>query len=586
MIIGAFQLNEETHDWSHYKNLRSSLVSSLDFVQEFESNQLQFTFYKNSKLQSINCDDFVIDNDVLIFIVGNIFDSSLSEGSASALLSLYKEYGIQGVHKLEGEYVIGIFNFNKDEYFIVRDHVGAVPLGYTIQNNVLYFGSEQLNICKYFYGKEPIDRDFIEGQFYTYASNYRLTPNKNFIKLLPGNYLDISTLNQVAYWFPEEVEKINISKVEVIQELERRIIDAIKHRSNESVQIAAHLSGGLDSSLVAVLVSRLNKLSRMNTYCWSPSVMYSKLDSEQELIESIGEQEEFNVIYTNLSEKAYDRFIRNVEYPEELLYEAYTAKKMNEHNDVILFSGFGGDEFLGLPSIPLYRQSLFDLNIRDSVNLLKGSTIIEGLKNIFNNVIAPKRNRPFYKYKTTLNVAKYLKGPFDNRLNVQHGIFSNKNEYFLEMLSYLHLPGRMDDWYVHSQKEGYVYRYPLLSKGLIEFLFALDYKLFLGDYKDRVLLRSIGSKYLPEEVYLKPKNSDPSRIDLLNQIQFEYLNRTLSKVKELYYLDYQFAELIKMEDLLDVCNALEIEMVEPNIKSMLYFIERMSNFEDYYTSNY
>lgn len=65
------------------------------------------------------------------------------------LLENYINYGKDIVHHLNGPFAFAIWDNEKEELFIARDHLGIKPLFYTMQNNSFIFASEIKAIFKY-----------------------------------------------------------------------------------------------------------------------------------------------------------------------------------------------------------------------------------------------------------------------------------------------------------------------------------------------------------------------------------------------------------------------------------------------------
>ena len=67
---------------------------------------------------------------------------SKTRSDGEILTFLYKKYGIQFLHKINGMFSIVIFDENKKRAFFIRDRFAEKPLYYKLENNVFYFTSE------------------------------------------------------------------------------------------------------------------------------------------------------------------------------------------------------------------------------------------------------------------------------------------------------------------------------------------------------------------------------------------------------------------------------------------------------------
>lgn len=77
------------------------------------------------------------------------------------ILKGFIHYGTDIVNKLNGIFSFAIWNENKKELFLARDHFGIKPLYYTIINDTLIFASEVKAILKHPYVKLELDSEGI-----------------------------------------------------------------------------------------------------------------------------------------------------------------------------------------------------------------------------------------------------------------------------------------------------------------------------------------------------------------------------------------------------------------------------------------
>ena len=72
-----------------------------------------------------------------------------SHSDTEVLLKSYVHWGYKVVNKLNGIFAFAIWDENKKELFLARDHFGVKPLFYTILNDTLIFASEIKALFKY-----------------------------------------------------------------------------------------------------------------------------------------------------------------------------------------------------------------------------------------------------------------------------------------------------------------------------------------------------------------------------------------------------------------------------------------------------
>lgn len=88
------------------------------------------------------------------------------------LLNAFIFYGYDIVKHINGNFAFAIWNKNKEELFLARDHFGIKPLFYTITDDTLIFASELKSIFKFPTVKKTIDSAGICELFRNWSSTY------------------------------------------------------------------------------------------------------------------------------------------------------------------------------------------------------------------------------------------------------------------------------------------------------------------------------------------------------------------------------------------------------------------------------
>ncbi|WMI67946.1 asparagine synthase B [Mangrovimonas sp. YM274] len=154
-----------------------------------------------------------------------------TESDCEVILALYKERGVDFVDELNGIFAFAIYDADKDEYFVARDHVGIIPL---------YIGWDA------------------NGTFYVASELKALEGICTKIELFPpGHYLHSSDGEFVQWykrdWVDFDTVKDNETSIEKIKEA----LEAAVHRQLMSdVPYGVLLSGGLDSSVTSAIAKK------------------------------------------------------------------------------------------------------------------------------------------------------------------------------------------------------------------------------------------------------------------------------------------------------------------------------------------
>ncbi|HEX4781315.1 MAG TPA: asparagine synthase (glutamine-hydrolyzing) [Usitatibacter sp.] len=183
-----------------------------------------------------------------------------SSGDSEVLLAGLQEWGVKAVDKFVGMFAIAVWNERERRMTLIRDRLGVKPLYYAWDGSRFWFGSELKALRAFREWNAGIDRDAV-GEFLQYG--YVSAPRsiyRNVCKLMPGHWLELGEVGEPAshrYWDPAPKEPmLEGSEDSLEQRLELMMVDACRYRMVADVPVGIFLSGGLDSTLVAALLSR------------------------------------------------------------------------------------------------------------------------------------------------------------------------------------------------------------------------------------------------------------------------------------------------------------------------------------------
>jgi len=194
-----------------------------------------------------------------------------SRTDCEAILHLYEEEGIECLRRLEGMFAFALWDREKQTLFLVRDRLGIKPAVYSWDGRSFLFASEIKSILADPEISRTIDAKAL-GLYLTL--NYVPSPYTIFRginKLNPGCYLEVrrNGLHLKKYWDvphettpPEEGERpVEVIKKELFSLFEKTVAAHLA----ADVPLGAFLSGGIDSSIIVGLMSRVSP-SPVNTY--------------------------------------------------------------------------------------------------------------------------------------------------------------------------------------------------------------------------------------------------------------------------------------------------------------------------------
>ena len=179
-------------------------------------------------------------------------------GDSETILHAYEEYGDECVNLLHGMFTFAIWDIKQQRLFAARDRFGKKPLNYYWDGQRLIFGSEIKSILETDIPREVNPLALDEFLVYRYVPS-PLTLFKNIMKV-PAAHLLIYEHGQVSikrYWDISFAHSCLDDEITAVQQTKALLEEAISIRLMSEVPLGAFLSGGLDSSVVVGIMSKL-----------------------------------------------------------------------------------------------------------------------------------------------------------------------------------------------------------------------------------------------------------------------------------------------------------------------------------------
>lgn len=188
----------------------------------------------------------------------------VSTSDTEVVLNAYKYWGTDCLNKFNGMWSFCIYDAEQQELFCSRDRFGVKPFYYIENDNAFAFASEQKALVKSGLVKAEINKRALHN----YLVNGRMEQEEsNFFEgiyeLWPGHYLKYNLKNHsfnTACYFklnPDYDYSTDLqSNDELIKEVKERLENAVRLRMRSDVPVGSCLSGGIDSSALAVLMEQ------------------------------------------------------------------------------------------------------------------------------------------------------------------------------------------------------------------------------------------------------------------------------------------------------------------------------------------
>ncbi|WP_459749238.1 asparagine synthase (glutamine-hydrolyzing) [Pseudomonas sp. 3A(2025)] len=282
-----------------------------------------------------------------------------SYSDTEVLLHAYREWGESMLDRLLGMFAFAIWDRHQQKLFCARDRIGIKPFYYHFDGRRLLFASEIKAILAD--GSVPAQasqeglQDYLTFQFCLdqktlFKGVDKLEPGHCLTAWYEGNSLRIRDRQywDVQYNIDEEHDERYF-----IDTLSGLIDDSIRLHMRSDVPLGAHLSGGLDSSAIVCLASRMLGGEPMNTFtgAFHEGPQFDETRYAREV--SVFAGTDYHEIYIPAGNELADVLPRLMHFMDEplagpgVIPQYYVSQLASQHVKVVL-GGQGGDElFIG-----------------------------------------------------------------------------------------------------------------------------------------------------------------------------------------------------------------------------------------------
>lgn len=491
------------------------------------------------------------------------------------IIALYEKYGESFLNKLPGMFAFGIWDDNKQTLIAARDRFGEKPFYYAIgTNGEFIFASEIKSILKSGLIKPIISKSSIAhylNKIYIHPSE---TIYENIYTLPPAHMLTYKDgkISISRYWNLPDINEL-ITLDEAVIKFKHLLENAVRKQLVADVPVGAFLSGGLDSTTVVGIASKLSPKIKTFSFGYEGTkneLSFARMAADKYKTEHYELHDKDNDIASMLLEMA------NV-YDEPLgdssAISTYLISKLTREHVTVVLTGDGGDELLG-GYYGWYRSilAMSDKELKSypgKIILMKIASQLALKFNYINKAQLISRTRGLYyrsKYKNTIDAHRssniYFKENEIRKLGLKANVI--KPEISWKRLDTVDDAMRVDiedympgDILVKidraSMANSIELRAPFLDVELAEFAISLPYKLKIDEKEEKIIMRRAFEDMWPEQIRKRSKIGFGAPINIwlnkpkVSALLDEYLND--SKKKIFKYLSFTHSrKYIKPKD--------------------------------------
>ncbi len=593
---GVFQLNSSPSRFSDLEVSIQQLSSLYPNENSFSSEKAFFnTIDRYQPLVSLKNKQLIAAGWVRLDNYDELLadlDLASDVAEVEVILSAFIKWGNSCIDHFYGDFSFFIYDIANHQLFLAKDQLGIRPLFYTIYQGMFIFSTQIDTIKRLLPIKPELNLTYIAKELKNYPQEVEDTFFKEIIRLKPAHYILLSeneTPKENRYWDLKPIDLPKLKNPEEYLELVRSyFVKAVESRTRGRKVVGCQLSGGMDSSAIAVILSRIFPKRDLHTYSFvldEFTATYSDTGIDEK-----GTQEEV-IQYADLKRDNHHQ-ITGFHYQdvfEELetrnrvmgglsnsdsVWQDSLFKQAAEKDKVeVMFSGFPGDEGVSCPGSNYYYEYIYHKDLKGLTrHLLKfRRSAIRGFYNYF-KFKKLGTTKPDYvriqESRSTLNPA------LEKEFNLNDLSFAFKpsfKEWFKSQITRQNTCLRTESEGTYANRHGIDTVYPLADLKLIQLVYSLPVDLFAPKPYSRALFRNICKGILPEKVRTQPKFSGAKTLAFADywiktknqQLQNYQINNSLN----LFISEEEFAKRQPESELMGLKRL-------NNLKEMDYLLEK------------
>ncbi|MEO0575365.1 MAG: asparagine synthase (glutamine-hydrolyzing) [Pseudomonadota bacterium] len=449
-----------------------------------------------------------------------------THSDTETIVHLYQEYGVAAVEHMIGMFAFALWDDNKQRLFIARDRLGEKPLYYSMDKGNIAFASELKALAPTPWLSADIDAQSVADYL---ALGYVPSPKTILAgaqKLPPAHCLvwEAGQARLHRYWEVEyDQPRRTAPESEIVDEFESLLRSAIKMQLRSDVPVASFLSGGIDSSLISALAAEeYSGVLKTFTVGFNEQAFDESGDAQR--VADYLKTDHHTFIVEDDQLAMLPELVQHYDEPfadPSMLPTHFVTRAASEQVKVCL-SGDAGDELFGgyRRYLPPRSERIGDAipgALRRTVSgLLAGRVPMHwkgaGLLDRLSVDGAARYLRSIGVFGETERMALF-RAEHDSVVQPDEHYFSDHwNEqgaaYERKMYTDLH-HYLTDDILVKvdraAMKNSLEVRVPLLDHRIVEFAATVPNTLRINDGSQKVMLRKLLQRLLPEWVLNKPK---------------------------------------------------------------------------------
>lgn len=494
-----------------------------------------------------------------------------SHCDTEVIIHLYEELGIECLDRLRGMFAFAIYDARQKLTYLARDYFGIKPLYYTDTPEGLVFASEIKSLLASGYVEPRVDMQaFVDYLSFQYVPDPR-TMFAGISKLPPAHYIEIragqASLHE--YWRAEFEPDDSISLETFTEGIAAHLTASVNRHSRADVPRGAFLSSGVDSTVIASLLNRQERVKTFSIGFDNPEAHHDELPYAAQTADILGTEH----YSTKISAEDYrSELERLVYYQEDPVADPssialYFVSRLASEQVTVMLSGEGADEIFG--GYPIYHEPVSLRGFRSLSGWQK-----RALRSVAQVLPYGMKGRSFLERGSTDLERRFIGDAKIFSDSVKAELLSQKvplralapcfavTDFYYARTRHLDDITRMQDIDMHTWLPGDILmkadkmtmansielRVPFLDRDVFEFAARIPTRFRIHDETTKYALREAVKKLVPDEVRRRPKLGFPVplrgwlRNELLEYVQDLFATSSARSYFNMAYVEHLLAQ--------------------------------------------
>ncbi len=490
-----------------------------------------------------------------------------TSSDTEVILEMLRLEGTDALQKFNGMFAFAYWDESKKELVLVRDRVGIKPLYYKETDRGIVFASEIKSILALDTSSNNVNRKLIDSYMSLGYCPGNDTLFKEIKKVPPGHYLKIkdNKIELSQYWNMIFDKSQDFGEQYYIKKTQELFEDSVKLQLRSDVPLGVFLSGGIDSSAVVAMMSKLGvKDIKTFSVAWD----YGKEFDETQYARQVAKQ--FNTDHTEyfMSTQEFKNFLPEyIRHMDEPVTEAaaislyYLALKTKEKVTVVL-SGEGSDEIFG--GYPIYKYMQIVENYKKLPSI--AHKVINPVLRAFGSKFAKyadlsevplEQSYPGVSFYETKQKLKLYSKSFKMEAS-ENDVFKTLSPYYTytqgddaqSKMQYVDIKSWLvDDLLIKADRMSMAasleLRVPFLDHRFLDFVSSMPSKYRNKKYESKYIIKKAMEPYLSDDILYRKKQGFPTPLAIMFQGDLKEYVKSIIDSKLAHQRGYFDSEEIK-----------------------------------------